>query len=434
MDGTKTRQTPPRLSAGNGAVGGTEASSIGRRSAGMNLRRPIWVGTWNVLSLTDDDHLPVLSKELSRLGLAIVGLTEVRRPKSGVAVVGGYTYYWSGRPDGRHTEGVAVAVANWLVPMIMQVTPVDERMMRLRIKHSLGAISLVVVYAPTEMANRDTKEAFYVSLQSEVGRCPSRDTLLVVGDFNATTGTDRTGYEECIGPHGSGTRGTNGALLLDFARVWGLRIAGSWYQRPLSHRWSWYSNAGGVAKEIDHVLVDGRWRLLQNCRVFRRAQIAVNTDHRLVVAELKIRLKSRGLPRSSPRLDVDRLKDRAVSEAFARKFEELSGDLRVSDGTGELWHSFKTNVLEAAGECLGHKRPSKGGFLTGTTLDLLDRSRCARLAGKTELYRQLRRQAVHALKVDKEKQVQEIYKQVENHLWSSDSRPAYKGIFCTSWP
>ena len=170
--------------------------------------------------MTDDDHLPVLSKELSRLGLAIVGLTEVRRPKSGVAVVGGYTYYWSGRPDGRHTEGVAVAVANWLVPMIMQVTPVDERMMRLRIKHSLGAISLVVVYAPTEMANRDTKEAFYVSLKSEVGRCPSRDTLLVVGDFNATTGTDRTGYEECIGPHGSGTRGTNGALLLDFARAW----------------------------------------------------------------------------------------------------------------------------------------------------------------------------------------------------------------------
>ena len=422
------RHPLPRLGFGGNAAGGAEASSTGRRSAGVNLRRPLRVGTWNVLSLADDDHIPVLSKELSRLGIAVVGLTEVRRPGSGMTVVGGYTYYWSGRSDGRHTEGVAVAVANWLAPMIMQVTPVNERLLRLRIKHSLGVFSLVIVYAPTEMANHDAKETFYAKLQSEVERCPRRDTLLVVGDFNATTGTDRTGYEECIGPHGSGIRGTNGAMLLDFARNWGLRIAGSWYQRSLLHRWSWYSNTGSVAKEIDHILVDGRWRLLQNCRVFRSAQIAINTDHRLVVADLKIRLKSKRLPRSSPRLDVDGLKDREVSEAFARRLEELSGDLSASEGTEELWQSFKTNVLEAAGECLGQKRPSKGGFLTGTTLDLLDRSRCARLNGNTELYRQLRRQAVQALKADKENHVLGICEQVENHLWSSDSKPAYRGI------
>ena len=51
-----------------------------------------------------------------------------------------------------------------------------------------------------------------------------------MGDFNASTGTDRVGYETCIGPHGSGIRGENGTRLLDLAKGWRLRVAGTWYQ------------------------------------------------------------------------------------------------------------------------------------------------------------------------------------------------------------
>ena len=51
----------------------------------------------------------------------------------GEIMVGGYTYYWSGRFDGYHAQGVAVAVSNKLTPMIIEVTPVNERIMKLRI-------------------------------------------------------------------------------------------------------------------------------------------------------------------------------------------------------------------------------------------------------------------------------------------------------------
>ena len=47
--------------------------------------------------------------------------------------------------------------------------------------------------------------AFYATLESVVDQCPRRDTLLVLGDFNASTGTDRDDYKTCVGPHGSGT-------------------------------------------------------------------------------------------------------------------------------------------------------------------------------------------------------------------------------------
>ena len=155
------------------------------------------------------------------------------------------------------------------------------------------------------------KDAFYATIESEVDQCPRRDILLVLGDFNALTGTDRDGYETCFGPNESGTVNQNSTKFLDSARSHGLRVAGSWFQHPQAHRWTWYSNAGGVAKENDHVLVDGRWRMFQNCRIYWSARF-LNTDHRLVRATLKLQLKSRGMMPSQPMLVVGKLKDEKV--------------------------------------------------------------------------------------------------------------------------
>ena len=138
----------------------------------------------------------------------------------------------------------------------------------------------------------------------------------------------------CVGPHASGTVNLNSIKFLDFARSRGSGVAGSWFQCPQAHRWTWYSNAHGVAKEIDHVLVYGRWRMIQNCRVYRSAQF-LNTDHRLVVATLKFHLKSRRMAPSQPWLDVVKLKDERVAEEFVNR---LSGDL----GVWVLWGILKS--------------------------------------------------------------------------------------------
>ena len=111
------------------------------------------------------------------------------------------------------------------------------------------------------------------------------------------------------------TANQNSTKFLDFARSHGLRMAGSWFQCPQVHFWTWYANAGGVAKEIDHVLVEGRWRMIQNCRVYQSAQF-LNTNHSLVVTTLKLQLKSGGMVPTQPRLDVGKLKDERVAGEF----------------------------------------------------------------------------------------------------------------------
>ena len=116
------------------------------------------------------------------------------------------------------------------------------------------------------------------------------DVLVVLGDFNAETGSDRAGYESCLGPHGFGAQNGNSQLLLEFAKSRGLLIGGSWFRRLISRRPSWYSNTSPVKKEIDHILVRTLWRLMQNCHVYRSADF-FSTDHRLVVATLRFRFR-----------------------------------------------------------------------------------------------------------------------------------------------
>jgi len=74
------------------------------------------------------------------LDIGIAAISEVQRPDCGEFMAGGSTYNWSGHSDGYHAQGVSVAVSNKLTPMIIEVTPINERIMRLRICHSLGVI------------------------------------------------------------------------------------------------------------------------------------------------------------------------------------------------------------------------------------------------------------------------------------------------------
>ena len=79
-------------------------------------------------------------------------------------MVDGYNYDWSGRFDGYHSQGVAMAMSKKPTAVVIEITPVNEHIMRLGIRHSLGVISLVSVYAPTEVSDLTEKEIFDATL------------------------------------------------------------------------------------------------------------------------------------------------------------------------------------------------------------------------------------------------------------------------------
>ena len=68
--------------------------------------------------------------------------------------------------QGHHVKGVARGISSRMLPSIVEVTPVDERVMPLRMKHNLGFMSVVTVYAPSKVCETGEKEIFYAKLDS----------------------------------------------------------------------------------------------------------------------------------------------------------------------------------------------------------------------------------------------------------------------------
>ena len=62
----------------------------------------------------------------------------------------------------------------------------------------------------------------------------------------------------------------------------------------------------------------------------------------------------------------------------------------------ELWSAFKPTILDVAGGCLGTHRRAKNNFVSQGTLDTIDQSRRARLNGRAELFRELRKNCMFA--------------------------------------
>ena len=71
--------------------------------------------------------------------------------------VGGNTYFWSG-PARTHTHGAAVA--DWLLPAVDNIRCISDRLMSLQLRHSMGALTVVSVYAPTNVGDEGDKDRF----------------------------------------------------------------------------------------------------------------------------------------------------------------------------------------------------------------------------------------------------------------------------------
>ena len=119
---------------------------------------------------------------------------------------------------------------------------------------------------------------------------------------------------------------------------------------------------------------------------------------------------------------------RIRAEEFANRLSGDLGGMGTLVTTEDLWNAFKTTILDVAGRCLGTHRRVKKNFVSQGKLDTIVQGHRARLNGRAELFRELRRKTVCVLRMDKDAFVRGICKVVEHKLWSRDSRPPYRGI------
>jgi len=105
----------------------------------------------------------------------VADLQEVRWLDSGEVSIGDTAFIWSGRNDGKHQEGVALAVQRNLMSACVSWSHINERLLRARFRHTARFLSLIVVYALTENADTSVKEQFYADLEVAIAQCGKND-------------------------------------------------------------------------------------------------------------------------------------------------------------------------------------------------------------------------------------------------------------------
>jgi hypothetical protein len=395
-----------------------------------DIRQLTRIATWNVLTLRKTGYQVALVKEMARLGIDIAGLTEVRIPDCGRHDVNDTLMLFSGGMD--HTQGVALLLRDRAKLSMKSWLPISSRLLIARLTHKHGHLSIIVAYAPTEVSPADTKDTFYDQLHATLDTIPPHDHLVLLGDFNAVSGTSRLGYETVIGNSGSGIPNDNSHRLITMCAAHGLTIIGSWFQRRNIHRHTWISNDGRTSKEIDHIITRARDRTaFTSCKVYRGAECAANTDHRLLVSKMRIKLNYGNGNRTRPnKFDTDRLAHNpAIAQRFSIAVSNRFDALAHSEhDVEEEWSKFSNTLRDSAEEIIGTKRRVRKPWLSEETHRIIQEKAAARHKGDKRKRNRLKHLFDKKAREDKEKFYNNIADEAELGLARNDLKAAFRAI------
>ncbi|GAA6094295.1 uncharacterized protein LOC124628743 [Tachysurus ichikawai] len=326
----------------------------------INLRHRTRVATWNVQTLLRPGAATLLSRELCRYNISLAGLCEVRWHSNGEITAGDHYYFWSGPKRQTGLYGVALAISKDLRKSLISWTPLSDRLLSARFFHQHGKMTVIVAYAPTDVADEDAKDAFFDQLHQAVGLASPHDIIIILTDTNATLFiSDRSTGSPVGTTFADRSTNDNAYPLLDMVQP-------RWQNQESARPYPYLST------------------LVTNCRVYRGAELG-NTDHRLLVAHLKLKLRANRHTKTLPRLDSSLLSDPNIATDFScairRTFDNLAKD--------KPWISERT-------------------------LNIIDRRHEARLRSDLTEYRRLNRQRNVAIAEDREKFWQAEAKHLES--------------------
>lgn len=227
--------------------------------------------------------------------LTVLGISKTRWTQAGqTRLKTGELLLYSGHEenDAPHTQGVGFMLSSQAQKALIGWEAHGPRIITASFHTQKKKIKLNIVqcYAPTNDGEEEDKDQFYSRLQKTIESYPDKDFTILMGDFNAKVGQDNTWYEQVMGTHALGEVNENGERFANLCALNNLVIGGSIFPHKRIHKNTWRSPDNLTENQIDHLCISKKFRRsLQDVRVRRGADVA--SDHHLVVARLKLKLK-----------------------------------------------------------------------------------------------------------------------------------------------
>ncbi|VDP30300.1 unnamed protein product [Schistosoma curassoni] len=183
------------------------------------------------------------------------------------------------------TQAVALMLSKGAQNSLRRWESHGSRIIKASFKTKEGVTMKVIQrYEPTNNSNDDIKDQFYERLQSITENCLRKDLTILMGDLSAKVGMDNTGYEDNMGRHGLGeTKMERFANLCAF----NILVIGGTIS---PHKATWISPDHTTENRIDHICINKKFRRTMEDMRTRRGTY-IYSDHQLVVAKMKLKLK-----------------------------------------------------------------------------------------------------------------------------------------------
>jgi len=401
-------------------------------------KKDLLFGTWNVRTLYKSGAVHNIVNEVEKYKVKLTALQEIRWTNTGTININETTIFYGGCTEQRQL-GTGFAVHKDLVPAVKEFKDINPRMSVLTIEAQWFDISFVNVHAPTEDKSQDEKEAFYEQLENALNLIPSNRIQIVLGDLNAKVGKEKM-FRQVTGGHSlHDETNDNGTKLIDFAIGNGLVIRSTMFPHKNIHKGTWRSPDGRYTNQIDHILVNSRFKNgIQDVRSIRGADS--DSDHYLIRGKMKIKLKKRPHTRMEQltRYDVAKLDDPNRINTFRHKIRQefINYDFKSIVTVDEKWNKTKDILNKISDDVIGKQKKTKKPWFNDTCMKALKRKKETRKQWLNDIdnvekennYIICKKEVNNIIRYEKRRYTKNMLEETEEHQKMNRSRLLFQNI------
>jgi len=121
-------------------------------------------------------------------------------------------------------------------------------------------VLLINAYAPTEDKEEEVKIIFYEGLDTVSDLISTNKVKILLGDFNTKVGQEII-YRPTVGKESlHRVSNDNGTRLVNFAITRNMVVSSNTFPHTDIHKQTWVSPTGQTKNQIDHVIVNRRFK------------------------------------------------------------------------------------------------------------------------------------------------------------------------------